>query len=103
MSLENSSSQTVQLKLYSTYYQTISNDIVTKISSLPKNITLTTNAGSLPTILKFDPQNLNNNNAMIITLTDSGSNNTQSIILAKTTHRIRISLDKAPTYLSQEN
>ena len=101
ISLENNSTQTTQLKLYSTYYQLLSNDTITKTISLPKNISLKTNAGSLPAILEFDTRNLNNNSAAIITLKDSNTSDTRSIILTKTTNRIRIS--KNPSYLSDEN
>ncbi len=101
--LENNTTQTCQLKLAETYYQLLTNNVVIKTQPLPQTLKLSNNNGTLPLTLSFDAKNLTNNTPYIITITDNTSNKSQHIILAKTTHRIRISNESNPTYKSEEN
>ena len=85
------------------FYTIIRTLSVIKTQPLPQTLKLSNNNGTLPLTLSFDAKNLTNNTPYIITITDNTSNKSQHIILAKTTHRIRISNESNPTYKSEEN
>jgi len=71
--------------------------------TLPASITITPSNGST---LIFDPANLSNNTAAMITLTSSSlptGENKRTIVISNITGRIRIDTSSTPAYKSTEN
>lgn len=70
--------------------------------SLPASISLTTSSGKT---LLFNPSNLTNNTAVMITLTSSAlpkGENKQTIVISRITGRIRIDTSDTPAYRAEE-
>lgn len=100
------SNNTINITFSANSYQIIT-DNTSRAGLTPKNlptsITITPANGS---VLMFDPANLSNNTATMITLTSSSlpfGENKRTIIISKVTGRIRIDNSNTPAYRSTEN
>ncbi len=98
-------SGTINITFSSNSYQIITDKATNtgfSVHSLPSTITLTSSSG---TILTFNPNNLTNNAAAMITLTSNTlpkDEKVQTIIISRTTGRIRIDTSAKPAYRKEE-